>query len=324
MPSKSRVFEAETKRSTVSVVVPVFNNASTVRELVNRLVVVLGGMPVEWQIVLIDDGSVDLSWDIIVSLAQIESNVQGVRLSRNFGQHPAIRAGLERAVGDYVILMDADFNDIPEEIPAMIDSLECGFDLVLTRMASRFHRPRGRFSTSRAFHFVFAKVSGTNDYSGVGTLRAFSRRFVNGMLMYGERRVVYGPLSMQLGFRRTVIERSFPSEDLSPHSSYTFSSRLSLALDALLGYTALPYQFLIALGGSISTGAALYFLAIVVGYFFGLRLPSSGATIVLLVNLMIGGAILAGLGLLGSYVFRIYGEVLGRPMFIVMEDTVEL
>lgn len=305
----------------VSVVIPVFNNASTLVELVERLITVLHSMLHDWQIILVDDGSIDRSWELIADLAQTDSGVQGVRLARNFGQHPAIKAGLERAVGDFVILMDADLNDVPEELPAMLEALVAGFDLVLTRAQAGSLQSRGRLSTSRLFHFVFAKVSGTQDLAGIGTLRAFSRRFVNAMLLYGERRIVYGPLSMQLGFRRTVIDRAYPSEDTSPHSSYTFLSRLNLALDALLGYTALPYTVLLALGGSISVGALLYSIAVVIGYVFGSRLPSSGTTIVLLVQLMMGGSILAALGLLGSYIFRIYDEVLRRPVYIVMEDT---
>jgi glycosyltransferase involved in cell wall biosynthesis len=307
----------------VSIVVPVFNNAATIEELVKRAIEVMGGMPVKWQIVLVDDGSKDRSWEVIVGLVRLDPAVKGVRLSRNFGQHPAIKAGLERASGDCVILMDADLNDVPEEIPAMVRALEAGADLVLTRTEPEIGSPRGVFSTSRVFHSAFARLSGTQSLSGIGTLRGFSRRFVNAMLLYGERRIVYGPLSMQLGFHRTVLDRSFPSEDHSSKSSYTFFSRLSLALDALLGYTALPYTVLLVLGSAISIGSFLYFAAVVVSYLLGLRLPSSGTTLLLLVQLMTGGAILAGLGLLGSYVFRIYGEVLARPIFIVMEETSE-
>jgi glycosyltransferase involved in cell wall biosynthesis len=305
----------------VSVVIPVYNNNGTLDTLISRLESVLRSCCQEWQIILVDDGSVDASWETVKTRANESAGILGVRLSRNFGQHPAIKAGLERASGDCVILMDADMNDVPEEIPVLLDAIEGGADLVLTSTQVQSQSGRGRFSSSRLFHRVFARITRTDDVAGVGTMRAFSRQFTNAVLRYGEKRVVYGPLTMQMGFRRVVVPRNFPSEDNSPHSNYSIRSRIALAADALLAYTSLPYTILLLSGISLSTGAVLYAFAVVVAYAGGVRLPSSGTTIVLLVVLVLGGGILAGIGTIGAYVFRIYGEVLDRPIFLVMDEA---
>jgi glycosyltransferase involved in cell wall biosynthesis len=300
-------------------VVPVYNNAASLDELVKRLKAVLDARKAPYEIVLVDDGSADESWKIITTNARADDRVVGIHLSRNFGQQPATRAGLHRATGDITVLMDADLQDRPEEIPAMLEALTDDVDIVVTTWNPDKTEVRERLS-SRIFHRIFSAMVGVQLPRNLGTYRLFTREFRDAVLDYPESTAVYGPLMAQMGFNPSYVEviRSAPT---GRKSSYSFRKRARLAMNTLLTYSDVPYRA-VSWSGVALVAASLGYLLLVVGQYlvYGRRVPA-GITLVLIVQLLLFGAVLACLGVLGAYLFRIFREVLQRPHYHVAREA---
>jgi polyisoprenyl-phosphate glycosyltransferase len=304
-----------TSCASVSVVVPVYNNAASLEELVERLTAVLEPRPAPYEIVLVDDGSADESWKIIRRCSEANDRVVGLHLSRNFGQQPATRAGLRRATGDITVLMDADLQDRPEEIPAMLEALVDDVDIVVTTWDPDRTEVRERLS-SRVFHRIFSSMVGVQLPRNLGTYRLFTRDFRTAVLDYPESTAVYGPLMAQMGFNASYVEvlRSAPT---GRKSSYSFRKRARLAMNTMLTYSDVPYRA-VSWSGVALVVASVAYLVLLLGQYaiYGRRIPS-GLTLVLTVQLLLSGAVLASLGVLGAYLFRIFREVLDRPRYHV-------
>jgi polyisoprenyl-phosphate glycosyltransferase len=303
----------------VSVVIPVYRNETSLEELVDRLIRTLEAMGRAFEILLVDDGSPDRSWDVIRALSADHPQVVGLRLSRNFGQHPAIAAGFERARGDVTVLMDADLQDEPEQLPLLVSKLEEGSDVVYTvNVDATGDRASGL--TSALFHYAFSKAAHVDVPRGIGTYRAFNRTFREAILSYPERRPLYGPLMLYMGFTASFIpvERRPSAEG---RSGYTFLKRLGIAADTLASYTNVPHRLILFLGSALTAASLLYLVVLVVDYAIRGSELASGVTLLLGVVLLLMGGVLFSLGILGSYVFRVFEEVLGRPRYLVAEAT---
>jgi dolichol-phosphate mannosyltransferase len=301
----------------VSVVVPVYRNAESLPELCRRIDGALAADYPRFELILIDDGSPDDSWSIIERLAAADRRIKGVRLSRNFGQHPAIAAGFDRASGDVTVLMDADLEDRPENLPRLIARLEPGVDIVFTIRAGAHGESR---LTSALFHRVFSRIiPGANIPKNIGTLRAFNRKVLEAIRAHTEYDVLYGPLMFFIGFSSVFVE---VERDLRRHgrSSYTFVKRLRLALRSLVSYTDFPNKLFLTFGATIVGAAVLYAAAVVLqALVFGAKLPP-GLTLIVLLNVLFIGTTMMSLGIIGSYIFRVYQEVLRRPRYLVTEQ----
>jgi dolichol-phosphate mannosyltransferase len=296
----------------LSVLVPVYNNADTLRELAARTAAALPGM--DYEIVFVNDGSLDRSAEVLQSLALGDARHKVILLSRNFGQHPAISAALEHARGDVFVLMDADLQDRPEDIPALLAPLAAGNEVVYSIM--RGSERRSQRLTSALFHYVFSRIVGVRVPPDIGTFRAFSTRVRDALLLFPERRILYGPLMFYIGFRSSFVELEHVQRPGSA-SSYSFGKRLALALNALLSYTDLPHRALVYLGVLLVLGSGLYGLATIIGYFWlGLALPQ-GLNLIVLLLVLVLGSLMASVGILGAYLFRVYEEVLRRPRYLV-------
>ena len=294
----------------LSILVPVYNNADTLRELAARIAQALVGT--DYEIVFVNDGSTDRSAEILQSLARENARHKVVLLSKNFGQHPAISAALEHAQGDTFVLMDADLQDRPEDIPALHALLADGAEIVYSIM--RTSEQRAQRLTSALFHYVFSRIVGVQVPPNIGTFRAFTLRVRDSLLQFPERRILYGPLMFYIGFRSTFLEVEHAQRSAS---SYTFGKRLALALNALLSYTDLPHRALIYLGVLLVLGSILYGLATIIGYLWlGLALPQ-GLNLIVLLLVLVLGSLMASVGILGAYLFRVYEEVLRRPRYLV-------
>lgn len=301
----------------VSVVVPVYRNAESLPELWERLRTVLTSSFSKFEVVLVDDGSPDDSWAVIQLLASKDSRIKGVRLSRNFGQHPAIAAGFDRASGDVIVLMDADLEDRPESLPNIIGKLSSDVDIVYTTKASEEGEAR---LTSALFHGVFSRITKAHVPANIGTLRAFNRKVLRAIQAHTEYNVLFGPLMFFIGFPSTFVE---VERDKRRHgrSSYTFTRRLRLAVRSLVSYTDLPNRLFLMFGVVVVAAAGLYAVAVAVqNLVFGVKLPP-GLTLIVLLNVFFIGITMISLGIIGSYVFRVYQEVLGRPRYLVAQQV---
>ena len=302
----------------VSVVIPVYRSEAFLDELAERLVATLTRDGRPFEIVLVDDGSPDRSWERIEALSAAHPEVVGLRLSRNFGQHPAIAAGLERARGDDTVLMDADLQDEPEHIPLLLAALAEGSDVVYTVGVDDVGGDASRL-TSTLFHYSFSKVTQVNVPRAIGTYRAFNRKFRDALLSYPERKPLYGPLMLYMGFKATFVPVQ-RAQRARGSSTYSFSKRLSLAVDTLVSYTNVPHRVLMFFGSALAAASALYLVALVADYVIEGPQLASGFTLLLGITLLLMGSVLLSIGIVGSYVFRVFQEVLGRPRYLLADE----
>jgi polyisoprenyl-phosphate glycosyltransferase len=302
----------------VSIVAPVYRDGANLNELYARTRAALEPRYSDFELILIDDGSPDTSWSVISALAAADTRVKGIRLSRNFGQHPAIAAGFDRAQGSAIILMDADLEDRPEDLPGLIDRLGPGVDIVYTVKQGERGGPLQRL-TSMLFHQTFAQITRTNVPMEIGTLRVFNRKVLAAIQAHKEYNVLFGPLMISLGFQSQFVPVHRETRT-GRVSTYTFWRRLGLAAKSLASYTNIPHRIFLTTGFIATLISIAYGFAIVLDYvFFGHRLPP-GLTLIALLIIVFMGLMLMALGIIGSYVFSVYQEVLARPRYLVAEQ----
>ena len=304
------------KERTLSVVVPIFNEEDTLPELYRRLVDaldVLGGFKVE--IVFVDDGSKDSSASIIEKFHESDKRVKMVQFSRNFGHHMAATAGLDNANGEIIVLMDGDLQNRPEDIPALLQKIDEGYDLVSTTRKER-QDPLIKMVLSKMFIWLMGKVI-KEPVSIVNTsiFRAMRREVVDVMGEIRERNRFAMGLIDWTGFRSTSIEVIHDNR-FAGTSKYTLSKQIKLALDAIYSFSTFPLQLAATLGFIVTGASFLYgFYVIVRKLIWGFTLPGFASLTVSV--FFIGGVQLIVLGVIGSYIGRIYTEVKKRPLYIV-------
>jgi polyisoprenyl-phosphate glycosyltransferase len=301
----------------ISVVIPVYNNASTVEALARRIDAAL--QPNPYEAIFVDDGSSDDSLARLKRIAGANRSAKVISFARNFGQHPAISAGFEHAKGDVVILMDADLQDRPEDIPRLIEKLRDDVDIVYTCKVGAAEDAAVRI-TSALYHYVFSRITRSRRFAEIGTFRAFSRKVLAALLLYRERNILYGPLMVYMGYRSAIVE---VVRDRRPSggSGYTFGKRLALALNSLLSYTDIPHRLSLYIGLGFFSGSVLYGAVVLVQYLMLGRSLPEGVTLILLMLTLMLGSLMSSLGIIGSYVFRVYQEVLQRPRYLIAEKV---
>jgi dolichol-phosphate mannosyltransferase len=298
----------------LSILVPVFNNQDTITQLLDRLRTALEG--VDYEAVVVNDGSRDGSLTLLKARAAVDPRLKVISFSRNFGQHPAIAAALDHARGDVLVLMDADLEDRPENVPMLVRALEeqqC--DIVYTTKVEGVVTPRDL--SSDAYHHVVGRTIGVTMPRQLGTLRAFTRKVANALRAFPERDVLYGPLMFYVGFHYVIlpVERG----PRSARSSYTFMKRLRLAVNSLVTYSDLAPRLLASAGVVMIMAPLLYGGIVLLQYLFSGRSLPQGLTIIVLLLTFLGGTIMLALGVLGVYIFRIFQEVLARPRYVIDE-----
>lgn len=302
----------------LSILVPVYNNASSLRELYARTVASLTDAGIDFELILVNDGSRDDSWKVIGELAARDRRVKGLCLSRNFGQHAAISASLEHATGERCVLMDADLQDRPELIPQLLERLsDSQHDIVYT-LKDGGEEGLFRRLTSRAFHSFVGSSTGSSTAANIGTFRAFNRNVADALLGYRERAVVYGPLMHTMGYRTAFLPVPRDAR-IGSKSSYTFAKRLALAFQSIVSYSTLPQKALLWTGGAVCALSVIYLLAIVVQYLLGNEGLAQGLTLLVVLVLFLIGMLMLGLGVLAAYMFLIYREILDRPRYHVQQ-----
>jgi polyisoprenyl-phosphate glycosyltransferase len=304
--------------ATISVVIPVYRAEDCLEELYRRLKAALETVSESFEIVLVEDGGGDRSWEIIQALSRRDPRVKGLQFSRNFGQHYGITAGLDHCDGDWVVVMDCDLQDRPEEIPRLHARAQEGFDVVLARRGKR-NDPKSKIVASALFYGLFSYLSEIRYDGQVGNFRIMSRRVVDEYRRLRERLRFFGALVQQLGFPTTSIEVQHDPR-FAGETTYDFRKLVKLAGDAVIAYSDKPLRLAVKLGFTVSL---LAFLAgIVVGLralFFGSAI-SGWASIMISIYFM-GGIITALLGMIGIYLGKTFDETKKRPLYIVMSRT---
>lgn len=302
----------------ISVVIPVYKAEDCLHELYSRLKASLEQITTDFEMVLVEDGGGDKSWEIIQAISREDPRVKGLQLSRNFGQHYGITAGLDHADGDWVVVMDCDLQDRPEEIPRLHAKALESFDIVLARRGKRNH-PFVKHFTSAIFYRIFSYLS-EMEYDGqVGNFRIMSRRVVVHYCAMREQLRFFGALINRLGFPTASIEVQHDPR-FAGETTYNWPKLLKLASEAIIAYSDKPLRLAIKLGFSVSLLSFLWGLVIGVRALF-LGSPISGWASLIISIYFMGGIITALLGIIGIYLGKTFDETRKRPLYIVMSTT---
>ena len=302
----------------LSVVVPVYKCDECLRHLHERLVTALVDVVSSFEIVLIDDRSPDGSWSTMLELARRDSRVKLVRLSRNFGQHAAITAGLEHATGSWIAVMDCDLQDPPEQLPVIYRKAQQGFDVVYARRVGGGHSFLRRLASAGYFRLLNALL-GTSFDAGFGNFSVISRKVRDEFLRMRDKDRHYLMILRWLGFESTTIDFPYATR-YAGESSYTFGMLLRFAFDGLFFQTTTLLRWIIYLGFAVSAFGAFLALFFVANYFVGHSYPGWTSLGVLL--LLLAGFIIVSTGVTGLYVGKIFVQAKDRPLYVV-DETVE-
>lgn len=304
----------------ISIVSPVYRGEKMVEELVRRNVDGVSSITDDYEIILVNDASPDNSWEEIVKQCENNPRVKGINLSRNFGQHYAITAGLSYAKGDWVVVMDCDLQDRPEEIPNLYEKAQEGFDIVFARRASRKDGFLKKIS-SRWFHKVFNWLSGLKSDSTIANFGIYKRCVIEEFNKMPERARSFPSLVSYLGFKDAAIDVEH-AERAEGKSSYNLYKLLRLALDIIVSNSNKPLRMAVGLGFGMSAVSFLLALYNIIAKWVGIiRVP--GYTTTIFSIWFVGGLLLCVMGILGLYIGKIFDQVKGRQLFIV-KDKVNL
>ncbi|MSO96193.1 MAG: glycosyltransferase [Thermoleophilia bacterium] len=300
----------------LSVVVPVYGCAACVEALHARIRAALDPLQRDYEIVLVDDRSPDASWPALVALADTDPRVKAVRLSRNFGQQAAITAGLSRARGRWVAVLDCDLQDPPELIPELYRmATEGGYDLVLAKRSSRRRSPIRRALTS-AYVCLRNAIAGSTLDTDYATLSILSRKVVDAFLAVRDQDRHYMLILDWLGFRRTAIEFAQQPRHAGK-SAYTPAGLLRLAMAGFFFQTTNLLNLIVYAGFALAAAGAMLAGFFLYSYFTEHPLP--GFTSVIVALLFVGGFLAIALGVTGLYVGKIFTQVKNRPLFVIDE-----
>jgi polyisoprenyl-phosphate glycosyltransferase len=305
----------------LSVVAAAFNEADVLPAFVTRLRSVLDATDEEWEVVLVDDGSTDATWDAIAVAADADPRVRGIRLSRNFGHQLALTAGMSVARGDGVVTMDADLQHPPEAIPALLAAARGGNDVVYAVRSAEDAAGFWKRFSARVFYKLLNRLSSLELPEGAADFRYMSRRVVDVLAAMPERHRFLRGLVRWAGYRQTFVEYHRGPRDAG-ESKYGLRRMLLFAWDAVVSFSSFPLRVASVLGICVSLLGWVYLV-----YAFAIKVFTDraiqGWTSVTAAVLLLGGVQLVFLGILGQYVGRMYDDVKQRPLFLIADDTAE-
>ena len=302
----------------LSVVVPVFNESSLIGELLKRVKANVKLITEDFEILIVDDGSKDQTWELIEAEAKKESRIKGIKFSRNFGHHYAITAGLHNSEGEWVVVMDGDLQDRPEVIPELYKKAQTGFDVVFV---SRKNRPEKLYyrMAQKIFYLILRSLSGIDFDSTQANFSIISKKVVEAFKIFPENARFYGSTIKWLGFNRSFIYADHGVRH-SGKPSYTLRKRIKLASDIILSFSERPLKFAIGFGIIISTFAIIGAFWIIYGAIqWGYSVI--GWSSLMFSIFFLGGSILVVLGIIGIYLGRVFQESKKRPLYIISKTT---
>lgn len=298
----------------LSVVSPVFRAEFIVDHLVERLIHVLENMNLSYEIILVEDGSPDQSWEKILENASKFSQVKGIKLSRNFGQHQAISAGLSDAKGEWIVVMDCDLQDRPEEIPHLYQKALEGFDLVVAQRTHRKDHIIKKYS-SHFFYRAFSYLTETKQDSSVANFGIYSRKVISSVLEMKDQVRAFPILVQWVGFKRTEYQVQH-DERAEGKSSYTYYKLIKLAFDIIISFSTKPLRLVLLFGLLIT------FISFCTGIFYftlyclgSIKVPGFASIVISI--WFLSGVIIATLGIIGLYLGKTFEQVKSRPLFII-------
>ena len=299
-----------------SVVVPAYNEELVLSEFWERMRSAMEPIA-RWELIIVDDGSTDATDGVIARLVEGDDRIRAISLSRNFGHQTAISAGIDMADGDTVTVIDADLQDPPEVIPALITEWEKGADVVFAVRESRAGETAFKKATAAVFYRVIGRLSNVDIPADAGDFRLMSRKATQGLRTLRERSRYIRGLVGWMGLRRAYVTYARDAR-AAGETKYPLGRMLRLAADGVVSFSTKPLQIALYLGFAASAIGLAYGL-----YLIAFRLvsdePVQGWTSTMVALVFFGGVQLITIGIIGEYVGRIYDEVRKRPLYLVQD-----
>ena len=300
----------------ISIVSPVYRAEKMVHELVDRIRQSVIPITSQFEIILVNDASPDDSWLAIRKECAEDSRVKGLNLSRNFGQHYAITAGLRHVSGDWIIVMDCDLQDRPEEIPNLYKKALEGWDIVYARRTERQDGFMKKMS-SDLFHKVYDWLSGMRTDKTIANFGVYKRNVIDEYNKMGEVARSFGTLIFYLGFKHCAIDVQH-AERLEGSSSYNLHKLLKLTFDVIISNSNKPLRLAVELGFTMAFISFVLAIYNLLAHFVGI-IQVVGFTTTIFSIWFVGGILLTMMGILGLYIGKIFDQVKGRPIYVVSE-----
>lgn len=300
----------------ISIVSPIYKGEKMLHHLVERCETVVSKMTEDYELILVNDCSPDNSWNVLKEICANDKHVKAIDHSRNFGQHPAISTGFKYVTGDWVVVMDCDLQDRPEDIPALYAKAQEGWDVVFARRAER-HDTFFKQLGGRIHHLFFRWLTGVKTDKNIGNFSIFRRNLMDEMIKIPDLSRSFGTLLRHVGGKTTFIDVERPQREEGT-TGYTLSRLLKLAFENSISNSNKPLRLTIILGFSMSLGSGLLAMYQVIAKLLGI-ITLSGYSSTIASLWFIGGLILFVLGIIGLYIGKIYDQVKGRPYSVVRE-----
>lgn len=310
--------QSTTGRPELTIVIPVFNEEGNLDDLYHRLVGTLDVYGKPYEVLFIDDGSTDRSFDQLKDLHARNKMVRVVRFLRNFGQQMAISAGFQYARGDKIVLMDADLQTSPEDIPKLVDKLADDYDIVYGIRTQRVGSLLRRVGSWGMSHMLY-RVTGVDVPDSASGFTALDRRLVNRINLYNEKTKFFSGLFAWLSYGRWSSVPVRHSKRNAGRTKYNVAQLVALTLDFVCNFTVLPLRFALYIGCLIAGVSSLALCWLVVAQLAGWAGDDSSTWLILTGVTLLSGVQLMAMGVMGEYIGRVYREVREQPSFLVDE-----
>ncbi|MGI6740714.1 MAG: glycosyltransferase family 2 protein [Brevefilum sp.] len=305
------------KKPIFSIIAPIYNELKNIPELYPRVRDVMDQTSENWELILVDDGSTDGSTDLIRELASKDERVRPVIFARNFGHQIAVTAGLDYSRGDAVVIIDADLQDPPEAILALIEKWREGYQVVYAVRSEREGETWFKRVTASLFYRMIFRITDVNIPLDTGDFRLMDRSVVDVMNQMREKHRFLRGMSSWVGFKQIGVEYKRKAR-FAGETKYPFKKMFKLALNAITSFSYFPLQLATYLG-FIAAGLSVLAIPIVAILRLTTGTALLGQATTLIIVLFLGGVQLISLGIIGEYIGRIYDEAKGRPLYVVAE-----
>ncbi|QXP67474.1 glycosyltransferase family 2 protein [Polaribacter sp. AHE13PA] len=304
------------KEKEISVVIPLYRCANTIEELCIRLIKVFSKLNISYEIILINDGSPENDWEVALKLSEGNNNIKSINLSRNFGQHPAIFCGLEFSRGDWVVVMDGDLQDVPEEIEKLYNKALKGFPIVLGAREERkdtFTKKLG----SLIFYKILNFFTGSNLSHQVGNFGVYHKDVILSVLSLGDAIKFLPTMINWVGYDKVVVPVKH-AKRLEGSSSYSFGKLLSLAFDNIVSFSNKPLKIFVKFGFLL---VFISVLMIVYNLYLSLsnHIVVKGYSTIIISIWFLSGCLISIMGVIGVYLGKVFDKVKARPSYIVYQ-----
>lgn len=299
----------------ISIILPSYNEEDNISRAVERLSAVLDPEDTEWELVFVNDGSRDLTWEKIAEEARNNPHITGISFSRNFGKESAIMAGLACAKGDCCVVMDCDLQHPPKTVVEMLHLWQQGYEVVEGVKRSRGKESKAHALMAGTFYRIMSSATKI-DMSRASDFKLMDRKAVNALLSLPEKNAFFRALSSWVGFKTTSVEFDVQDREAGA-SKWNSRSLTGYAIRNIASFSSAPLQFVTVMGFVTLLMALILGIQTLVRYFSGTAVE--GFTTVILLILMVGSLLMLSLGIIGYYLARIYEELKNRPRYLISE-----